>query len=188
MNNLAETIRAEDDAKYMIHKSGALYAVDPAETQFGYLYFSHLIPPIKPEHTCILGYGHGTVADLMRKIWGPCKITGVDLLGYQKVDAYNEYKMEVMDAKQFIKKCTDSIIKTRFDYICIDLWDGLKVPDFVYDAEFAIRLKEMSKKYVSMNIPEADVPRTKSLYENGFKFDRVSPCEGNRIMWWSIQE
>ncbi len=186
MNNTQEVTRIEDEAKYHIHKSGALYGVEPAETQFGYLYFSHLVPPIKPEHTLILGYGWGVAAELMRKSWGPCKITGVDLQGYQKVDAYMEYKMEVMDAKEYVKKCTDSIIKTRFDYIAIDIWDGLKVPDFVFDAEFAVRLREMATRYVCMNITEADVKRTRGFYDYGFKFSRVVPVEGNRILWWSV--
>jgi hypothetical protein len=181
--------RSEDDAKYHVHKSGALYAVDPAETQFGYLYFAHMVPPVKPEHSLILGYGHGTVADLMRKIWGSdLKITGVDLLGYQKVGAWNEYRMEVMDAKLYIKKCTDHVIKTRFDYIAIDLWDGTRVPEFVFDVEFAVRLREMAKRYVCINVPTKDVARLKGFYDYGFKYDRVVPIEGNSIVWWSVPE
>ena len=63
----------------MIELNGhrAIDAVNPPETEFGFLYFSHMVPPFMPEHTLMLGYGHGVVADLMRKVWGlGCKIYG----------------------------------------------------------------------------------------------------------------
>ena len=56
-----------------------IVSLKPPETAFGFTCFAHMIPPFKPEHTLLLGYGGGTVSELMRKIWGACKITGVDL-------------------------------------------------------------------------------------------------------------
>ena len=42
----------------------------PAETLFGFTYWSHMIPPYKPKNILILGYGKGQVVDLIEKIWG----------------------------------------------------------------------------------------------------------------------
>ena len=187
MNGTVEILNGSD-ARYVVDKSGAVYAVDPPETMFGYLYFAHMIPPEKPGHTLILGYGHGTTAELIRKIWGQCKITGVDLYGYQKRDAYLEYKMEVADAKQFVWEATDSIIKKKYDYISIDLWEGKKVPDFVFDVEFAVRLREMARKYICFNLAASDLDRMKPYHDYGFSFDRNVPIEGNQVTWWSVNE
>lgn len=174
--------------KMHVDESGALYGIEPAETMFGFLYFSHMIPPVMPAHSLFLGYGLGTVPELMRRVWGHCKITGVDLQGYQKKDAYMEYKMEVMDARQYVWESTESVIKRRFDYIAIDLWEGKKVPDFIYETEFVVRLREMAKKYICLNIPANDIPKLKTYFDYGFKFERHSPIEGNSVQWWSIQE
>lgn len=169
-------------------KQGMIDAVNPPETEFGFLYFSHQIPPIRPKHTLMLGYGFGVTADLMRKIWGPgCKITAVDLRGYQKPGAYEEFDMKVMDAYDFVKQCTNGIIKTRFDYIAIDLWEGDKVCPFIYQPEFAVRIKEMAKNLVSINQPKDEFKKLKIFFDSGFKYERFVDIEANKVSWWSAK-
>lgn len=164
-------------------------AVNPPETEFGAYYFAHMIPPIKPEHTLMLGYGFGVVADLMRKIWGPgCKITGVDLGGYQKAGCYEEFKMEVVDAWAYIKDCTDTMLKKRFDYIAVDLWEADQVCPFVYDVEFAVRLKEMAKNLVCINQPKDEFPKLKGFFDYGFKYERFVDVKNNRVSWWNVKQ
>ena len=181
-------------AQYMYNK-GALQSVKPAETMFGYSFWSHLIPPFKPEHSLLLGYGTGSSADLMRKIWGTCKITGVDIEA--RNDRYVEYRMKIMDAYDFVKDCTKDTFfkgkipllgeKARFDYISIDLWDGDTVPAFVFDVEFVVRLREIATGLISMNIKSIDVPRCRAYFDYGFKFDRSVAVEGNQVLWWSLE-
>ena len=147
----------------------------------------------RPAHTLMLGYGSGTVSALMRKVWGnDCKVTGVD------IEAHNyefvEYKMKVMDAKQFVWEATTPafkdyiFVKDKYDYICIDLWDGDKVCDFVFDVEFAVRLRELATGLVSMNVKMEDVVRLKSFNDYGYQFARSVPVEGNQVIWWSVYQ
>ena len=177
---------AEKSGAHYLYGKGALYSVTPPESMFGYTIWAHMIPPFRPESALILGYGGGTVAELIRKIWGQCKITGVDM-EIQK-NAFLEYKLKCMDAKKFVWDCTTGIFKSKFDYVCIDLWDGHKVPDFIFETEFVVRLREMTKKLISMNIHERNVVDTKNYYDYGFSFDRVVPIESNRVLWWSVQD
>src|SRR3990167_4098370 len=130
-----------------ILKQGDVVAsISPSETLFGYTYHAHMIPPFRPESMLILGYGLGQIADLTRKIWGNVKITGVDLVNQEF--PYLEYKMHIADAYDYVCECTIGIVKTRYDYIAIDLFDGEEVPRFVFEPEFAIRLKDMTKKLI----------------------------------------
>lgn len=179
--------------KYLYYKN-TVQSVSPAESMFGYTVWSHMIPPFKPEHTLILGYGGGTVAELMRKIWGQSKITGVDIEA--RKDRYNEYKMKIMDAKEFLWDATKDkfyngiplFSQTKYDYVCIDLWDGDKVCDFIFDTEFVVRLKEIATDLVCLNVLNTDIPKLKSYYDYGFMFNRVVPIERNSVQWWSVYE
>lgn len=177
-------------AQYLYGKNNALYSVNPPETLFGYTVWGHMIPPFRPEHTLILGYGSGTVAALMRKIWGQCKITGVDIEATN--NKYVEYRMKIMDAQQFLIDATTPAFKdylftkAKYDYVCIDLWDGNQVCDFVFDTEFAVRLREIATGLISINVLAKDVPRLKNFNDYGYRFDRSVPCEANQVVWWSV--
>lgn len=180
--------------KYL-YNGNALQSISPAESLFGYTYFAHMVPPFKPDSALILGYGGGTVAELMRKVWGACKITGVDIVAPD--NKYTEYKIKVMDAKEFVWENTKDTFfskniplfpKEKYDYICVDLWNGGDVPDIVFDVEFVVRLREMARKLVSVNVKGLDVPKLKPYYDYGFSFDRVVPVYGNSVTWWSVIE
>lgn len=160
--------------------------VDPPETMFGYFYFSHMIPPFRPETMLVLGYGNGTIAELTRKIWGPqIKVTGVDT--ERRDYKYVEYKMHIMDAKDFVWDCTKWPIKKRFDYIVVDVSTGAYVPPFVYDIEFAARLSEMTKKLLSVNIPAKSIFKCDG-YHKYFDFDKHDLVEANEVLFWSAKK
>lgn len=176
--------------QYLYGKDNAMYSVKPAESLFGYTVWSQMIPPFKPAHTLILGYGGGTAAALMRKIWGTCKITGVD------IEAANhdfvEYKMKTMDAKDFLIDATTAAFKDylftkdKYDYVCIDLWDGDKPCDFIFDVEFAVRLREIATGLVCLNVRNQDVPRLKNFHDYGYVYDRSVMCYNNQVIWWHV--
>ena len=185
---------AEKSKAQYIYHGGALQSVKPAETMFGFTVFAHMIPPFRPEHTLMLGYGGGTVPALMRKIWGDCKITGVDI--EPRSDRFLEHRMKIMDARDFLMDATkDSIFKnripllgqTKYDYVCVDLWEGDKVCDFVFGLEFAVRLKEIATKFVSFNFSAQDTGRLKSFFDHGYKFLRFVPVDGNSVQWWEVK-
>ena len=173
----------------ILSKAGTLQSLDPPETLFGFSCHGHCIPPFKPEHTLILGYGSGQIAELIRKIWGSvCKITGVDIA---KMDyKYNEYQIKIMDAYNFVKECADSIFKTRFDYIVLDIFDTEKnaAPDFIFEPSFVIRLREICKKLLCTNVFTSDVKNMWAYYDYGLKFVRHDNVYGNSVIFWSIEK
>ena len=165
--------------------NGAVYGLHPAETLFGRTYHAHMIPPFVPDHTLMLGYGCGTVAELMRKVWGKSlKITGVDI---ERRDwDYCEHRFVKMDAYDFVRECSDGMIKKRFDYIAVDLYNGKEVPSFVYETEFAVRLKEICRKMISFNIPDVEFRKMRSFYDYGFIFDRAVVVDAQCVNWWTV--
>ena len=183
--------QSEQNGMQYIYRKNTVQSVRPAESLFGYTVWAHMIPPFKPDHTLILGYGGGTTAELMRKIWGACKITGVDIEAHE---SYNEYRINIMDAKHFLwEETRDSFFKNiklvqknRYDYVCIDLWDGDKTCDFIYETEFVVRLREIATKLVCLNILAADVTKMRAYNNYGFQFDRFVPIEKNSVQWWSV--
>lgn len=159
-----------------------LQSFKPVESLWGYTYHSHMIPPYKPSEILILGYGQGQVADLMRKVWGTLKITGVDVQPFPV--KYVENKLVVSDACEFVKECADSLIKTRFDYVLVDLFVGGEVPDLVFEPEFANRLRKITKTLLCLNTNAGDFDRLKPYHEHRFKFHRHVQVFGNIVSFW----
>ena len=164
----------------------AVASFEPEDFLWGYSYHSHCIPPFKPSSVLILGYGKGQVANLIRKIHGSdIQVTGVDLVPQDY--KYMEYKIVIADAKDYVKESTSHIFtKNRFDYIVVDLFDGDKVPDFVFESEFVSRLYQMTKKMLCLNVMADDFGRLKAYHDYNFKFHRFVPLFGNSVNFWGI--
>lgn len=176
MNLSVLEVNEKECALLKTKKEDVLYGIDPAETLFGFTCFSNMIPPFSPESTLILGYGYGTVAKLINKIWGnDLKIVGVD----KEIYAHGKHEFINIDAFKFIKYCD------KFDYIVIDLWDEKKVPDFVYTEEFAERISAICNKMMCINIPETDVQKLGFFYNRGFIFERYVKIYGNIVTFCS---
>lgn len=166
---------------------GTIYSMSPPEVLWGFTVASHMVPPFRPESTLILGYGNGQVSACMRKVWGQSKVTGVDV--ERREWSYVEFRLIVGDAWEYIRDCTNGIIKKRFDYICVDLWDGGETLDVMFTPEFSVRLKDMAKKMVCMNVRKADMRRIMDMMKDygGFFFERGDLVGGNAVLWWSVQ-
>ena len=111
---------------------------------FGLTYHSMLIPPFKPKNMLILGYGEGTTAELTRMIWGDVEIDGVDLI-FPENNGYSDFSQ--MSADRFIKK---ECFK-QYDYVVVDLYNGAKIPDFVFSNEFVENLSKITRKILGIN-------------------------------------
>jgi len=170
----------------LFSQGDTVVSFEPADFLWGYSYHSHCIPPFKPESVLILGYGRGQIANLIRKVYGSdVKITGVDLVPQDY--KYVEYKIVIDDAKEYVRKATSGIfIKDRFDFIVVDLFDGDKVPNFVFSAEFASCLYQMTRKLLCLNVTAEDFNRLKAYHDYRFKFHRFVPLFGNSISMWGI--
>lgn len=184
---LMESKQTDQNPPRYVYDMKGIASLSPSEHLFGYTYFSHMIPPYKPESTLILGYGQGTCSELMRKVWGQMKVCGVDEV---KSDwGYVEDKMVVGDAYKFVKECSNSFLKRRFDYILIDLFKGGKVPEFVFSPDFSVMLKEILKtnlSLISINVNMEDWKRLTIWNEYGLKFHRHSQVFGNIVSFWGL--
>jgi len=104
-----------------------------------------MVPQYRPSNVLILGYGGGTVAGLVRLLYGDVPITGVDI----KLPDENRYGVTLVqaDAKEYVKTCG------HFDSVLIDLFstDNCAEPcDFVTSKEFVSDLKRIAN-YVVLN-------------------------------------
>jgi hypothetical protein len=189
MKNLMLLEKGSNEGKVKITYGGtdhAIYSIDPPETLYGYTYFSHLIPPMKPETVLILGYAKGTVSKLIKKIWGDdIKVTGVDVLDYG--DNFSDRVIK-MDARDYVYDCSAGMIKKRFDYVVVDLWEGYEVPDFIFTDQFAKSLKEITKKFLAFNIPLNQHDSLNLYLKYGFNHDRLDVVGNSTTVFFSKQE
>ena len=154
----------------------------PAETLFGFTYWSHMIPPYKPNNILILGYGKGQVVDLIEKIWG----FGIVYTGVDYNDDMKNGSIVIEDAKEFIKNYGIEN-KPKFDYTCIDLWNGKTICEDMFEDEFAINLKKINTNMVCFNTYAFDKIRLIDCYvRNGFIFERSDNVQNNLVSWWSV--
>ncbi len=87
----------------------------------------------------ILGLAAGTAAHIISKKTHPKKIVGVEIdpqmiyLGkkYFDLDKIPNLEIVIEDANSYVLKTNDF-----FDYILVDIYQGDKLPDFVYSADF----------------------------------------------------
>ena len=163
-----------------LHWNGkGLYSVTPPETMFGYTYHSHMIPPFKPEEGLILGSSGGTVTKLIKRIWPEASLDCVDK--ESRAGGEDDSCFYLNDAYEFVLGRNYG----SYDFICIDLWNGDKVCDFIYTPEFAKKTREICNGLVCMNIPKADSEKLIVYHDAGFNYDRHDVVEENVVSWWS---
>ena|SRR3990172_3078944 len=101
--------------------------------------------------TClILGFGSGTVAQLIENLWEGIKITGVEIdplmlsLGekYFNLDK-KRYEIKIMDADKYLKKVLG---KQKFDIIIADIYVGDNVPEIFDSEKFFRKLSKIINK------------------------------------------
>lgn len=138
---------------------GALQSVMPPARGFGFNYHADLVPPFKPKSVLILGYGMGTLAGLIKKIYRNVYITGVDI-----EDRISDTIFKIQP-NSFILGDASSVIKElrQVDYIAIDIFNGSHIPGFVFSEVFIQDVCRLNPKLVGINTiglqPESEMMR-----------------------------
>lgn len=141
-------------------KSGNPFSAFPPQTFLTFEYWIYMVPQYKPKSILMLGYCEGTVAGLIRLIWGDVPITAVDIV----VPVDNKYGVEFIqaDAREFVKTCK------HYDAVLVDLFDNDsgKICDFVTDPGFIADLTRVGN-YLIINSLGADMSAYKHLRKIG---------------------
>ena len=120
-----------------------IMSVDPPTAHLTFGYWIYLVPQYKPKNILMLGYAGGTVAGLIRLLYGDVPITAVDL-----EPSENKYGVNLIkaDAREYIKNCP------HFDAVIVDLAprNEANICDFVLTKEFADDLKKIAN-YIAIN-------------------------------------
>ena len=148
------------------------------QENFGYTAHGLLVPPFPPSNALIIGYGQGTVAGLIKLIWGTqVEIMGVDLVK-SELNGYDDFWCG--DANAFVKKyCLN-----RYDFVVIDLYNGRLIPTFVFEEEFVKAIAKITRKLLAVNITfykELDF----GIYGEHFIPDAVKTVNQDRVLFLS---
>ena len=126
-------------------------SVYPATKYLTFGVWIYLVPQYKPKNVLVLGYADGTVAGLIRLLYGDVPITGVDI--EPLLD--NKYGVTFVqqDAKEYVKNCE------KFDTVIVDCFNG---PDsdpcgFITSKEFADNLTKIANYIIINTLKEPDL-------------------------------
>jgi len=106
--------------------------------------------PSLPQEILILGFGGGTVADLLIKKFPNSQITGIEIdpvmieiyrkyfVGVNFNSPYSNINLIQADCFHWINKC-----KQKYDLILVDLYQGHDIPKELYETTFYVSLKRI---------------------------------------------
>lgn len=141
-------------------KSGSPFSAYPPQTFLTFEYWIYMVPQYRPKNVLMLGYCGGTVAGLIRLIWGDVPITAVDIIKPEE----NRYGVEFIkaDAREFVKTAGE------YDAVLVDLFDNETGSncDFVTDPEFIANLSRIGN-YLIINALHLDMSPYKHLKKIG---------------------
>lgn len=162
------------EATFYKNQLGEIYSVYPPQTFLTFDYWIYMVPQYRPENVLMLGYAGGTVAGLIRLIWGDVPITAVDI---EPCD--NRYGVNFIqaDAKEFVKNCP------AYDVVLIDLFDnntGQNCP-FVTDPDFLANLTKIGN-YLIVNSLGLDMSAFRHLKQVG-----INKPSGSKVLIYYYQ-
>ena len=141
--------------------SQLLLSVYPATKYLTFGYWIYLVPQYKPKSVLMLGYADGTVAGLIRLLYGDIEITGVDIEPLKD----NKYDVNFIraDAREYVKTCG------QFDTVIVDMFlkDSSDVCDFVLTNEFANNLIRIANYIIINTLKEPNLSAYSHLRKMG---------------------
>jgi len=136
-----------------LNKFGGLNSVYPPTKYLTFGPWIYLVPQYKPKNVLILGYAGGTVAGLIRLLYGDILITGVDIETCE-----NLYNIEFIkaNAREFVKSCK------QYDCVIVDLFLNTvdeTMCDFVLNEEFVRDVNKIANYAIvnTLNNPDMTV-------------------------------
>lgn len=127
----------------IIDSSGAINSVYPCTEYLTFGYWIYCVPQYKPKNVLLLGVAGGTVAGLIKKLYGEIPITGVDI-----EDCPNYYDIDFVkaDAKDYVKNCE------KFDCVIVDTYraEDVGMCEFATTKEFVEDLRKIAN-YIIVN-------------------------------------
>ena len=163
----------------------ATQSMNPPEAFFGYTAHAMMIPPFSPKSMLVLGWGEGTVPWLTRKIWGEgFQIRGCDIR--EPKEAWTEImeradptiKFLVADAQAYVKSCEPS------DFVMVDIYNGSKIPSFVFSPDFIVDVWRATKKLLCINCTFHDFKEF-DVYDTAFDLDIVKQVNRDRVLFFN---
>jgi len=134
-----------------LNKFGEINSVYPPTKYLTFGPWIYLVPQYEPKDVLILGYGDGTVAGLIKLLYGDIPITGVDI--EKKEDIYNVEFIQA-NAKEFVKTCK------HYDSVIIDLFSNDingTISDFVLTKEFALDVSKIADYIIINTLKDPDM-------------------------------
>ncbi len=148
------------------------------EENFGYNYFSLMVPPFPPQSILILGYGEGIVHRLIEKVWPiDANVTGVDHRTPQ--GPASDLLFVQQDAELFVQNC-----KTKFDMVIVDLYNENRIPPFVFKPKFINGLSRMTMKLLAVNCTFYKWDDF-NAFDRFFRVDCVKQTNRDRVLFFS---
>ena len=145
------------------------------------------------ESALILGYGCGSITELLRERLTIKRIVGVEIDAevidiariYFDLDSMANVSIVEMDAEEYVKKGEE-----KFDLVAVDLFDDDKVPIQFYSSSFLNRLKQTLKSdgILVFNVAIIDsgqaIKDLMVLFEEIFPGNEMHSIEANKVMVW----
>ncbi len=153
-------------------------SVDPPTKYLTFGCWIYLVPQYEPQSVLILGFAGGTVAGLIRLLYGNVPIYAVDIEPCGPKYGVNFIQA---NAKEFVKTCG------HFDTVIVDLFikGATKVPDFVTKEEFVNDLTKIANYIIVNTMGEPDMSSYRHLKQiAAFKPPRLI----NKIYYFEINK
>lgn len=136
-----------DNGKLVLNTSDVNYSYGSLHDLFFLTFKKINLQDRKIKNALILGFGAGSVATLLRDTFDKdCKITGVEadevMIELAKkhfnIDRFNNLTLHIMDAYNYVLKCTE-----QFDLIILDLFIDDRTPALFSDERFISALGKL---------------------------------------------
>jgi len=167
----AESMGGDGITRYR-SPDGSLYSLYPPTAFLTFANWIYMVPPFKPENVLLLGYGGGTVAGLIRLLYGEVEITGVDLAF---VDNRYGVRQVQADANTWVRDCGN------FDCVIVDVFNGQLTASFVCEYEFVTQIARITRRCA---IVHCDPSQNIGVYEQFFQRLQLMQIRGHNICYF----
>ena len=132
----------------IVDPSGGRNSIYPPTEGLTFFPYIYMVPQYRPNDVLLLGYAGGTVAGLIKLLYGAIPITAVDV--NPPFEDYYDVRFIQEDARRYVRDCR------KFDTVVVDLYaDGDNQPcSFVTEPAFVQDLQRIAR-YVIVHARES---------------------------------